>query len=241
MEQKESLTTAHSIGTGFLLLSTNRHVVLITAKHVVLNEDGSIKQNLAYRLNEKNTASDLVSDSGITNIVGNWFLSTNADLACRIIAFGNESDFATIPLDHLLPKMYVHAATPVLVLGFPMGLRSEKYATPIARHGIVASAADEDITLDAFVFPGNSGGPAIYSPVIKVGANLNSPLINDERIIGVVVDYIPYVDVAVSPQTKRPRITFEENSGLSHVVPSDKILELLNYADFRKLDEQLAK
>jgi hypothetical protein len=38
-----------------------------------------------------------------------------------------------------------------------------------------------------------------------------------------VVDYLSYTDVAVSQQTQRPRITFEENSGLASVLPTDYI------------------
>jgi hypothetical protein len=58
VEQMESLTNAHSIGTGFLLVSPKGHLVLVTAKHVVANEDGSVRQNLAFRLNEKTNRSD---------------------------------------------------------------------------------------------------------------------------------------------------------------------------------------
>jgi len=46
-----------------------------------------------------------------------------------------------------------------------MGLRSEAYATPITRQGIVAGLGEQGFLLDAFVFPGNSGGPVIYKPV----------------------------------------------------------------------------
>ena len=88
------------------------------------------------------------------------------------------------------------------------------------------------------MFPGNSGGPVIYCPIIKLGVGLTSPILGDERIVGVVVESVEYTDVAISPQTHRPRITFEENSGLSRAVPSDMILELFSRADFRKLDEK---
>jgi hypothetical protein len=40
-----------------------------------------------------------------------------------------------------------------------------------------------------------------------------------------VSSYIPYVDVAVSQQTKRPRITFEENSGLTQIFPVEAITQ----------------
>jgi Trypsin-like peptidase domain len=240
IEQLDSPTTSHPIGTGFILQSPQNHLILITAKHVVLNGDGTLNIQLGWRLNEKTNASDLISDQFDTSFLSGWFISSNADLACRFIGYANESDFLPIPTSLLLPQKNLEVGAHVLILGFPMGLRSERYTTAIARSGIVARSDNDELMLDAFVFPGNSGGPVVYSPWVKIGANLTSPLINDERIAGVVIDYIPYVDVAISPQTKRPRITFEENSGLSHAVPADKILELINRADFQALDQKLS-
>jgi hypothetical protein len=241
IEQLDGPTNSHPIGTGFLLQSTNNHVILVTAKHVVLNVDGNLNAQLCWRLNEKTNASDLISDQFQTTLCGRWFLSSNSDLACRFISYANGSDIATIPVSLLLPQKNLDVGAHILILGFPMGLRSEKYATAIARNGIVARSENDELMLDSFVFPGNSGGPVVYSPLVKIGAMLSSQLINDERIAGVVTDYIPYTDVAVSPQTRRPRITFEENSGLSHAVSADKILELINRADFQAMDQKLGQ
>jgi hypothetical protein len=46
-------------------------------------------------------------------------------------------------------------------------------------------------------------------------------------LIGVVRGFIPYTDVAVSQQTLRPRVTFEENSGLAEVIPVDQVNETI--------------
>jgi hypothetical protein len=54
-----------------------------------------------------------------------------------------------------------------------------------------------------------------------------------------ILSYISYEEKAISPQTGRTRITFEENSGLSNILPADKILELLNDPNFVRLDNQL--
>ncbi len=209
MEELDSPTNSHPIGTGFMLQSSQNHLILVTAKHVILNGNGSLNSQLGWRLNEKTNASDLISDQMQTAMTGGWFISSNADLACRFITYANESDFALIPVSLLLPQKNLEVGAHVLILGFPMGLRSEKYTTAIARNGIVARSDNDELMLDSFVFPGNSGGPVVYSPLVKIGANLSSPLINDERIAGVVIDYLPYTDVAISPQTRRPRITFE--------------------------------
>ncbi len=39
--------------------------------------------------------------------------------------------------------------------------------------------------------------------------------------------YVPYHDVAVSRQTEKPRVIFEENSGLAEVIPVDFIRETI--------------
>lgn len=59
-----------------------------------------------------------------------------------------------------------------------------------------------------------------------------TPTINKAYLLGVVRDYIPYIDTAFSLQTKRPRVTFEENSGLADVIPADYIEETI--ADYEK-------
>jgi hypothetical protein len=53
------------------------------------------------------------------------------------------------------------------------------------------------------------------------------------------LSYIPYEDIAYSLQTKRPRIVFEENSGLTKVLPADNILKLLHRKDMQELDKAL--
>ena len=46
--------------------------------------------------------------------------------------------------------------------------------------------------------------------------------------IGVVKGNLNYQEIAISPQTKRPRIIFEQNAGLSMVEPVDHILEAID-------------
>jgi hypothetical protein len=45
--------------------------------------------------------------------------------------------------------------------------------------------------------------------------------------MGVVVEYVPYLEPAVSPQTGRIRVMFEENSDLTRAIRSERIRELL--------------
>lgn len=101
----------------------------------------------------------------------------------------------------------------------------------IVREGIVARISEmlegksSTFLLDSFVFPGNSGSPVVIKPeftsIVGTKANRNSYL------IGVVHGYRSYSDVAVSQQTHRPRIIFEENSGLAEVIPMDRVDETI--------------
>jgi hypothetical protein len=52
--------------------------------------------------------------------------------------------------------------------------------------------------------------------------------------------YVPYHDIAASQQTKRARIIFEENSGLSAVEPVDHILTTVDLA-MKRLKNRLAQ
>jgi hypothetical protein len=231
---------AKPIGTGFLVSSLRDHIVLVTAKHVILDDSGKVHGQLAYRLNEKAGSSSLVRDEELkARSLGAWFLSKDADLACRFVVRRETSDVLMIPSDVFLSQDHVHPGAPAAILGFPLGLRSEDYAQPIIRRAMVASSSPDRLLIDGPSFPGNSGGPVIYVPMIKVGAGLSSPLLNDQRLIGVITEAIAYQEIAISQQTKRPRIAFEDNSGLSIVVPTNSVLDLLNREDVRKLDESI--
>ena len=115
----------------------------------------------------------------------------------------------------------------VFVLGFPMGIVSEQSMYVIARLGSIARVRDvlhgkeSSILIDANIFPGNSGGPVIIRP--ETSAITGTKTISRAALIGIVKSYVPYKDVAVSQQTGKPRVIFEENSGLALVETVDNI------------------
>lgn len=231
--------TSVPIGSGFLVQTPGNHIALITAKHVVFDENGKQRDKLAYRFNQKNSSSELLTEANVLNLApGGWFKSAEADVACRLIAWPKQSDLIAIPYSQFLTKDRIEPGAPIFVIGFPMGLRSEDHATPILRNGIVARTEPNNILIDAFVFPGNSGGPVVYSPSIPLaeGGIIQSPLLQGQWLIGLAISYVPYLDVAISAQTKRPRISFEENSGLCNVVPASVIIKLLQSKGFVAVD-----
>ena len=60
-------------------------------------------------------------------------------------------------------------------------------------------------------------------------------------LIGVVQGYETYIDIALSQQTKRQRIAFEENSGLAIVFPVEFINELVKTRAEADWKDQQAK
>ena len=230
------------IGTGFMVQTKNKHVVLITAKHVVsdiVDSKQQARRNLLYRINQQEGSAYLLEDLQLEEKGrGKWFLSATHDVACRFLEWKETSKFRTMTLDKFLPRAKLQTGANLLILGFPLGLRSEEHPNAIARKGMVALADTDDLLADAFVFPGNSGGPILYVPPIKIAEKglITSPFINEEHLVGLVSMFISYNETAVSMQTKRPRVIFEENSGLAKVVPVDAIVDLLNRDDVTKQD-----
>jgi len=228
-------------GGGF----SSGHPGLVTAKHVIVDENNKIIKSLAYRINFQNEKSRIISEEDLIKIgFGSWFLSESTDIAVRFIYVLNESDVLKIPQNMFLKDENVQSGTPAIILGFPMGLRSDDYATPILRNAIVALKESNYYIIDGFVFPGNSGGPILYMPTptyfgeIKID---NNSYIGNQMLMGVISSYIPYTDTAISMQTKRPRITFEENSGLCIAIPSSEITKLLNRQDVNEFDKKIEK
>lgn len=228
------------IGTGFLIKTDNKHILLVSAKHVISDDDSQIRKALIYRINLKSGKSHIVSDEELIKVGGgNWFLSKSTDIAVRFMYNYLGSDILTIPQEMFLKDENVQPGTPSFVLGFPMGLRSDEYTIPILRNSLVAFKAPTHYILDGFVFPGNSGGPVVYMPAHQISGIKLSNYIDKQMLLGIVSSYIPYIDTAVSQQTKRPRITFEENSGLCIVIPSSEIVKLISRDDVKAFDKSL--
>jgi len=115
----------------------------------------------------------------------------------------------------------------IYVLGFPMGLVGGERDAVIARLGCIARVRDlldgvvNSYIIDGSVFPGNSGGPVLLRP--ESYAVSGTPAVATAYAIGVVSGFLHYPDVAVSQQSGRPRVVFEENSGLGVVFPMDDV------------------
>jgi hypothetical protein len=229
-----------SIGTGFLLQTPDNLMALVTAKHVITNRDGVVRANLGYRLNSKSGASMVILDELARKTAGPWVASREEDVALRFIVFDLEnSDIKGFDPKMLLRRNAVLPGAHVFVLGYPLGLRSEAYAVPILRTGSVARAEGGVFLVEAFCFPGNSGGPVIYTPNIHVEGASGSSTITEVKIIGLVANQLIENETYVSPKTGNVRINFEQPLGLTEVTPADGILNLLEGPEATKLAQKI--
>lgn len=241
------------IGTGFiygdLVTPTQEggqksyYLWLITNKHVLRDlKDVYVKFNSATEPNSKDYKVILVSRNGKPHWVGHP--NQNTDVAAIFLSgqfLAEESRrFSVVCSDlHICSKEkmktgVLNEGDQVFVLGFPMGLVASERQYVICRSGIIARIRDYlddkagDFLVDAPVFPGGSGGPVVSCPSAIAITDTKAP--DRADLIGIVKSYVPYIDVAVSTQTNRPRVTFEENSGLTAIEPTEAILETVALA-----------
>lgn len=251
--------TKNWIGTGFLFglfinqdeqSQKNYRIYLVTNKHVLNNQ-----KDIILRFNPQDDQP--AKDYPIQLIENNeliWTGHPNPNIDVAVFPINGsllqdekmkfsffESDTSVFTKDKLI-ELETSEGDFVYVLGFPMGLVSIDRQHVILRSGAIARIRDffekrsSDFIVDALVFPGNSGGPVILKPeIISIEGTKSNP---NAGLIGVIKSYIPYQDIAVSQQTGRPRIIFEDNSGLSLVEPTDYIFETITEDD--KIKQQKA-
>lgn len=242
------------IGTGFIYgivstAATSRaparyRLWLVTNKHVLRDLPAAfLKFNSAQDTSSADYKAPLLASDGSPLWVGHPNDSTDVAAIFLNAQFlqQNSRRLAFFASDHhcmARTEMKERGLTEgdrCFVLGFPMGMVSQPRQYVICRSGVIARIRDYldghtiDYLIDATVFPGNSGGPVILCP--SALAIENTTPISRSALIGLVKSYVPYTDIAVSPQTGHPRITFEENSGLSTVEPMDAIVETVALAE----------
>lgn len=248
--------TRRWIGTGFIYGNLKNKgaapdqkrysLWLMTNKHVLEGlKDIYLKLNSAAGPSSKDFKLPLVARNGRLNWIGHPEDKTDVAAIFLNADFMAKEALKFLPILsdlHTCDKATMKGGTVnegdrVFVLGFPMGLVSPERQYVICRSGIIARIRDyldertRDYLVDAPVFPGNSGGPVVLCPSALAIDGTKAPERAD--LIGLVKSYVPYRDVAISAQTQKPRITFEENSGLTAVEPMDAILETVALAEKR--------
>ena len=216
-------------------------IFLVTNRHVINN-----RESLIARFNRPTSEESKVYPIQLKNPDGSARWTVHPEPEC---------DVAVIPLNTQLLKddgmnfrwfrgdddqvlcisrakeVQVSEGDGIFVLGFPMGEAGEKRNYTIVRQGSIARIQDmlqgssKTFLIDASIYPGNSGGPVILKP--ETAAIAGTTPNNKAYLLGMVSEYLPYEDVAVSKQTGIPRVVFEENSGLGVAIPVDVIRETI--------------
>jgi len=238
------------IGTGFLYgLYANEDdkqgnrlytVFLISNKHVFKGHKQLwIKLNSADNTPSKDYRIRLVANNGKALWVGHQ--DDDVDLAALWLnaaflksekrKFSFFIDESQVLAKQELLKTPLAEGDGVFLLGFPMGMVDKERQYVICRTGSIARIRDvreghgKEILIDGVVFPGNSGGPVVTKPAIASVGKMKP--YRSSNLLGMVESYVPYQEIARSDQTGRPRMVFEENSGLTSVVPAEFVREVV--------------
>lgn len=214
-------------------------IYLVTAKHVVKNHKGDI----LVRVNPATGGFKQFSLQSEPKPGHNtWFFHPDPSIdvaVCKVnadalITLGIAEGFMASEQSMKRKELAENDVGPgdgIFVLGFPMNLAGEKRNHVIARDGIIARVSEmldggsTTYMIDARVYPGNSGGPVVLKPeAMAIQGTKAHP---QAALIGLVTSYRAYFEHAVSPQTGRTRVIFEENSGLAEVLPIDYVDEAI--------------
>lgn len=237
------------IATG-CLIELGGIVHIVTAKHVVIDVT-------AGRLEDEGLSVFLNSRAGpgVARPLGaykkkfkiDWVLHPNPKV--DVAAFPFAQDPTTDDTVSIRPTVYADQSRlfplyDVFHISFQPGIQEEPgVVSPIVRAGIISKInKDGTLYIDSSAFPGNSGSPVFLTPTpirfdeggIAVGGDTLGG-----RFLGIIGEYIPYQEVAVSTQTKKPRIVFEENTGLSRVWTPRFIAEVAETPEFKRQIEML--
>lgn len=243
----------NSCGSGFFLKSKNG-LYLVTAKHVLLKqtedsflcnkeftitayaEDPSIKEPILISVQiesvknevKKHTTSDIVVVKMGDIIFDSETKQKNIKFSGGIKPISLPKGALIVWVDDKFFKKYddVFISNDIFVLGYPVSVGQKGYeqidnSKPLLRKGIVSGKNEKKrtIILDSSVYFGNSGGLVLEVDVVN-GKTLFLP-------IGIVSEYIPFVEELYSLQHKEVVTINRTNSGYSIAVPIDTILDLI--------------
>lgn len=226
------LKTDGEIDYHFVCLVTNRHV--FEKQKSIIVRFNKIEANEAREYN-----LDLVGADNKQL----WFCHTDSTVDYAVIFLDtdklkedsiNYRYFRQKTESATLQEMYekgISEGDGVFVLGYPLGIVDPIKNYVIVRSGVIAKISDSyfkkkaSFIIDSSVFPGSSGGPVVTRPeIISV---TGTKAYDHSTLIGIISSYILYEDVAISQQTGKPRVVFQENSGLANVVPIDFLNEII--------------
>ena len=243
-----------SCGSGFFLKSKNI-LYLVSAKHVFVkpsddtflcnkeftllaySSDPMIKDPIKINVQfdsvkndiKKHSTSDIVIIK-VGEVIYNEVDKTDvANFLTGIKITSMPTGAQIVWMDDKVFKKYdeVFISNGVFILGYPVSVGQKGYEQididrPLLRQGVVAGKNDKKrtIILDSPVYFGNSGGLVLEVDIDNLGQRTFLP-------IGVVSEYVPFVEELFSIQHKEVVSINRANSGYSVAVPIDTILDLI--------------
>ena len=233
------------VGTAFLVahaIGTDEVSCLVTAKHVVFDENGQLKRGLTVLTNRVGGGGNVIRCDDFAGHGILWIASDSHDVAATVLPSDTTCDIAAFPCNLLEDFQNLREGDDIFFMGYPLYLGVLTGAvpiTPIVRAGIIALRnLDRTFLIDANVFPGNSGSPVFFRPSpfqFNAENRLSFRNIRPPKLLGVVTSIVPYRDAAYSKQTGQLRVVFEENSGLASTISIEIVRELLNSNGFQTM------
>lgn len=252
-QEKKSEEDNKTIATGFLygkLISKDSknnistyQIFLITNRHVFENDKGESLEKILLRFNlTEKRGTKCYEINLVENGETKWIKHKDEKVDLAILrlnakAMKNEGidfyyfrDDSDIYFTKDFEEKGISTGDGVFILGFPLGLRGKSKNYAIVKSGIISRVDEELLTrkhflIDSSVYPGNSGGPVIYKPEIL--SIQGTKAVGSAGLVGVISSGITYQEIAVSQQTNRPRVVFEEQTGIIKVVPIDLVNEAI--------------
>ena len=225
------------VGTGFLI-GYKGFIVFVTAKHVIENDE-----DIYFCWNAKDIEVRRMKFKDIKKH-SEWVFHDNLriDIAVRLFRLAHDLDDVKLLQEPLFEKFEkVIEGDDILFLGFPLSISEPNRVHPVVRNGIIAYRQEnKSFLIDASVFPGSSGRPVFLktSAISYEDGKFHIGKIREPKLVGMITRYISYEDIAISQQTKMPRVIFSENAGLGVVLSLDLIIEVLESKRFKSLIEK---
>jgi hypothetical protein len=233
--------------TGFLI-HVSGAIYLVTAKHAIVNTDTGepTDEGLLAWYNLKPGGAFPRSLDDLKKQGYGWLFPEDSEVDLAMMPFAiipATDDLVVIPEAMFAATDQLFETLDLLYVAYQPGTENPTKVSPVIRTGMLSRINDDGTyLLDGTAFPGNSGCPVFVKPSatrfgpqgITVGGDTLA-----FRFVGVIGSYIPYRDVAVSQQTGRARIEFEENTGLSQVWSVDHLRAITNSPSFKQQVERM--
>lgn len=223
-------------GQLFEYLVTNRHLAECwdDDKHPRTVRSFALRTNLKSGVSVSTPVPDL-----------HWQFSqdVSADLAVAPIAPLNSTDLVVVPLNAFFTRDSFAAynlgeGAKIILSGYFYQLEGEHHVQPIVREGILSMIPDEPLETttgkrgplylgDVHVFGGNSGSPVFINTQGSITIDRGPQLMDDYHFLGIVSGYY-YEDSEFKLQIAATvNVKQRANSGVSMIVPSDLIKDLI--------------